>query len=365
MNPRLRPPQRLSLALSGGLDSRLLLALRRRGAPAAFGLHVFGPADHPDVRVSSQIAAEEGLPLLHLDDPLPPPEQALPRVQEFLARTNAYAPASEWLHQRHYERLGRQNAVLVDGSAGELVRRMYFEPRKPGLGRALRAGEPGLLYPYLAKRRSPIFGAEAAALMRRGARQQTEALWEALPPLGEWGEENLLDLIVVRTELPRFLGQGLPHADAEGAAYYPYGQRSVVQAVFQTPVPLRKRSRLARRLIRTRRASLARHPLVRSYPPCTAYPFPLGHAASALWARAKAGLGLAYSDASRLTFLRHLREPVLDLVHARAAREYAAYDHARLVSRSKLSMRARRPWPPSSTTGSPSSCGGPPWPDVR
>src|SRR5690606_31268523 len=61
LHPALDAGAALSLGLSGGLDSRLLLALLVRGE-TPYRLHVFGPGEDPDVRVSRQIAAGLGLP---------------------------------------------------------------------------------------------------------------------------------------------------------------------------------------------------------------------------------------------------------------------------------------------------------------
>jgi asparagine synthase (glutamine-hydrolysing) len=56
----------VSSALSGGYDSRLLLALLRRHG-IAFRLYVYGPPDDGDVMLSHRIAAGEGLPLDIID----------------------------------------------------------------------------------------------------------------------------------------------------------------------------------------------------------------------------------------------------------------------------------------------------------
>ena len=53
---RWKGPVEWSLGLSGGLDSRLLLALH---TPAA--AHVWGPSDHPDVEISRRIGSNEML----------------------------------------------------------------------------------------------------------------------------------------------------------------------------------------------------------------------------------------------------------------------------------------------------------------
>src|SRR3546814_14345720 len=63
-------------ALSGGYDSRLLLALAR-DAKLVPRLHVYGRATDPDVVCAQAIARAEGFSLHHVDKSLvPPPDPA-------------------------------------------------------------------------------------------------------------------------------------------------------------------------------------------------------------------------------------------------------------------------------------------------
>ncbi|MEA2789654.1 MAG: hypothetical protein QOG73_2060, partial [Acetobacteraceae bacterium] len=57
---------RIKLALSGGYDSRFLLALFRHNGISP-SLFVYGAANSPDVLISKRIAAAEGLSLRHID----------------------------------------------------------------------------------------------------------------------------------------------------------------------------------------------------------------------------------------------------------------------------------------------------------
>ncbi|GAA0585794.1 hypothetical protein [Caenispirillum bisanense] len=81
-------PDRADTALSGGYDSRLILALLRRHGSTP-GLHVYGRADSDDVRVARAICAGEKLALDHTDkSALPLPE---PAAQAEIVRRNLFA----------------------------------------------------------------------------------------------------------------------------------------------------------------------------------------------------------------------------------------------------------------------------------
>ena len=108
----------------------------------------------------------------------------------------------------------------------------------------------------------------------------------------------------------------------------PFAQPSLLRALFQMPLSLRRNGRLFRRLIRSQRASLARYPLVKGG---VAYPFQLPTAPAYLWTKLKTRLGQGYTDTVRLRFLETLKPFALDAVHSQAVRTYPAYDHARLA----------------------------------
>ncbi len=93
---------RISSAISGGYDSRLILALLRRAGSAPY-LYVYGKDTNADVRVARVVAAESGLPLEHVDRsnwPQLEPEPFAQRVRE------SYA---------YFDGLGQEFGVFDDG----------------------------------------------------------------------------------------------------------------------------------------------------------------------------------------------------------------------------------------------------------
>ena len=165
-------------------------------------------------------------------------------------------------------------------------------------------------------------------MMEQGAQQQIAAAWEALPNPRTLGAENFLDVLGVRTRLPNFFGFEQNRLDGVIPNYMPFAQPSLLRALFQVPLALRRNGRLFRHLIRSQRASLAGYPLVKGG---VSYPFRLPTAPAYAWTKLKTRLGQGYTDPLRLRFLETLKPFALDAVHAQAARTYPAYDHARLT----------------------------------
>ena len=312
----LRPAdgRRLSLGLSGGLDSRLLLAL----GPAGMATHVFGPADHPDARVSNAIAREEGLPHRCMDRPGPAIDQCLDEAIEAAGTTHAIAPASSIGSRNLAARLHDAGYTMVDGALGEAARRQFMN-RLLWQGRG--TSTPPAILRCIRVRRFDCFAPDARRLMETGTHGQIDALWSALPRY--LGREDSVDLAGIRSRLPNFFGLEQQRLDGIVECFMPFAQPSVLRSIFRLPLPLRRSGRLFRKLIRRERPSLARYRLVKD---TTSYPFRLAGPGATLFTRASKRLGSRYRDSSRLAFLRVLKPFVMDTLHSQAVRTYGPYD---------------------------------------
>ena len=327
LHPALPEGRTLSLGLSGGLDSRLLLALRASDREG-FATHVFGDPEHPDAQLSRSLAAHLGLAQRSYQPPLPDPDTCLSLLRTHVAQTQAISPASSALGLWHYPRLYDDGAWLIDGGFGEVARRQFMN-RLWHRGRAaLRSGKPEAILPYLHVNRAEVFMQDALIDMQHGADAEIEKLLDSLPPRETLGEAGLLDLIGVRTRLPNFFGYEQNRLDGLIPGYMPFAQPSVLEAVFRTPLPLRQNGRFFRDLIRTRQPGLARFPLVKG---TQTYPFRLGPVGAMVWTKAKARLRPSYRNIMRLAFLEALRPYALEAA-ATAHRHFGEYDPAKLTA---------------------------------
>ncbi len=312
----LRPAdgRRLSLGLSGGLDSRLLLAL----GPVGLSTHVFGPASHPDVRIANTLAAREGLRHMHLELPAPEIDRCLKQACEAAGTTHAIAPASSTASRNLASGLHGGGLAMVDGALGEAARRQFMN-RLLWLGRGSR--RPATIIRCLRVRRFGCFLPDTQQLMEAGTLGQIDAMWSALPR--GLGREDCLDLAGIRSRLPNFFGLEQQRLDGIVLCFMPFAQPSVLRSIFHLPLHLRRSGRLFRTLIRSGRPSLCRHPLVKDG---MAYPFRLAGPSAFLFTRAKKRLGYRYADTARLAFLRTLKPFVMDTLHSQSVRSYAPYD---------------------------------------
>lgn len=308
----------VSLGLSGGLDSRLLLTLQ--GGP----VHIFGPADHADVRVAMRMSTRIGLAPVHLYQGIPDAHTCLALLRERAATAQITSGASSLLGLRYYGALRERGLRVMDGALGEAARRQFMN-RLLKLGKgAVGGGNPELILRCIRAARADIFNADALATMTRGALGEIEEEFAALPPAAP---EDAVDLLGVRSRLPNFFGLEQNRLDGVAECYMPFAQPSVVRAVFRLPARLRKGGRMFRRLIRDRRPALARFPLVKDG---TAYPFRLSPLAAHVFTRAKKSASRPPAHTERARFLETVKPFVLDAAHSQQVRTFSAYDAGKI-----------------------------------
>jgi hypothetical protein len=122
---------RVRCALSGGYDSRLILAyLRRHGMKP--GVYVYGGARERDVLFAQEIAAGEGFPLEVIDKDdrpiIPPMEFAETAHLNFLA-TDGYGYAGIFHNGAETEESARRvlgDTIAINGGGGEIFRNFFY-----------------------------------------------------------------------------------------------------------------------------------------------------------------------------------------------------------------------------------------------
>lgn len=333
----------VSLGLSGGIDSRLLLAELLAIDGHRFGVHTFGNNSDPDVIVSSSIADAFGLDREYFDEPLPAVNTCVAMLKEHAAHTCFVEPASSFLKLRYYPALHQRGRLLIDGGFGEIARRQYLNRIAKFGRRALVSRDVSRLFPLLRVERGDVFAPDLIPVMLRGAHDSLEQTLSCLPPAKEIGVENSVDLLAVRTRIPNYGAHEQARLDGEVINFMPLVQPSFLRAVFAAGVRSRSNGRFYRDLIRSGSPQLATFPLVKGG---TTYPFGLSTPAAMLWTRMKVKLGKPFVDPSPNQLLSHIKEFVLDTVHSRPVVEWPGYNSAMVQDAaeqyySKGNVRAR------------------------
>jgi hypothetical protein len=126
---------RVRCALSGGYDSRLILAfLRRHGIKPS--LYVYGRPAERDVRLAAEIARQEGfvLDVIDKDDrPIIPAEVFLETAHRNFLATDGYGYAGIFHNGAETEEVARRvlgDAIAIHGGGGEIFRNFFYLPNR-------------------------------------------------------------------------------------------------------------------------------------------------------------------------------------------------------------------------------------------
>jgi hypothetical protein len=176
---------RVNCALSGGYDSRLILAFLRRHRICA-NLYVYGSAADRDVAIAKEIAQCEGLALAAIDKSkapvIPPDVFAQTAHRNFLAQ-DGYSWGgifSNGAEIAESARRVRGGAIALNGGGGEIFRNFFYLPDREYQVRDLlwsfysqfapsvctRVFDPASYYQRLARKVGDVLGSDERRLPR-------------------------------------------------------------------------------------------------------------------------------------------------------------------------------------------------------
>lgn len=316
-------PRTVSLGLSGGMDSRFLLAILAREGDRDLRVHTFGEQHDPDVSVATAIARSVGAEQTIFNDSIPHRDTCLAMARSYVAQTQLIEPVASAIRLQYYGRLRALGRMMIDGGFGEIARRQYLN-RLARFGRsALRKGNIDRLIPLMNVARGRVFVPEVQKMLENGTRRDLQATLEAMPPLADIGIGNFVDLLAVRTRVPNYGGPEQARLDCEVFNFMPFVQPSFLRAVFASAVRSRANARFYRGYIASQKKALTRFPLVKSG---STYRFGLPLLVTHAITTAKKKAGRYYRDGSTDAFLHTIREYVQDLSASTSVLECPFYD---------------------------------------
>jgi len=246
---------RIDTALSGGYDSRLILALLRdRGVTPR--LHVYGRKDDDDVRIALQIAEGEGLPIEHVDKSLRNPAPALDPV-ETIARNcrllDAY-PVDGIMDDGADVATRRDraagNALALNGGGGEIFRNFFYLPDRPYSIREV-------IWTFY----SQFDPATATELFSERAYMETmtASVAEAIGATGATLSREDVELVYPAFRCRFWTGRGTSVNNQFGSALTPFLEPNIVAGTVAIPVRFKNHGRFEAALIEALSPSLARY----------------------------------------------------------------------------------------------------------
>lgn len=260
---------RFHTALSGGFDSRLMLALLL-DAKLDPTLYVYGTAQDDDVRVAKQVAAGEGLKLDHVDKE----QRGVPTERRGWATERAWARFDGWKNDGIYDngadaedRLLRAPAdvSVLNGSVGESFRNFFYLPDG-----SYRPEE--IVWSFYwridARELTERFDAEQYVT------QMAEDMRLALPgaPRDHRLARSQVEALYPLHRARYWTGRDVGLNQRFGPLLFPFMEPRVIAGTERVPIALKNYGRLEARIIEHIYPPLTRYPTVYGYAPADGPP---------------------------------------------------------------------------------------------
>jgi hypothetical protein len=251
----------IDTALSGGYDSRLILAILF-GLNVRPDVHVYGRESDPDVVVASRIAKGEGFSLTHVDKSHHA-ELPLDRAAESISRTfrafdgapndGIFDNGSDFETRRERCRTG---ALMLNGGGGEVLRNFFYLPDKPLSVRQLLWSFYSQFDPNAA-----AGGFSEAAFHDRLA----EKLKATLGITGDRLTRTQIELVYPLFRCGFWMGRNNSVNSRFGSTLTPFIDDTLVRQTVRVPMSLKDYGRLEARLISLASPALAAYPSDHGY----------------------------------------------------------------------------------------------------
>ena len=225
--------QNLALGLSGGLDSRVLLALFANQNPP-ISTYTFSGIDHPDERIVSKLIKQTSCTHQHMM--YDPSVFSFEKLTEMSVRSSLINSVSDVLTHALYQQLGEQSLASIDGGIGEIGRRRYLKSIELRGARLLADGNINQLLPYFYAPKADFFSDEIGKLMNDGCTQDLSNELATMPKINTLGLSNWLDLFSIRTRLSNISGLTQEMVDDTHFHVMPFVQSDFLTGFLSLPI---------------------------------------------------------------------------------------------------------------------------------
>ncbi len=323
----------LTLGLSGGFDSRMLLSVLFPSKPVNYKRPVWtvtlGEKGNPDVEIAKRITKDLQIPHKHLGKKITYDDEFLSNLHSYISQSNIIEPASSYQNLRYFSYEYFKNKIFIDGAFGGIARRAQHNRLLKFGYKGLKKKNPALIYKHIELQRGTIFRDKYMEKMKKGTFVQIGDLLERLPSVKEIGCENFVDLLTIKTRPPNYSSAEQTRLDNLLISYIPFLQIDVLDTVFSMNLYWRENGRYFRRIIRKFRPELAKYPVIKGN---NQLPFILPTSASIAYVKLKNKLFSSYKKDFRIDFYHQYKNHILELLGSNDFKNFSPYNHKEIKS---------------------------------
>ena len=313
----------ISLSLSGGMDSRVILSYLLNSTYENYDCHTFNNDEDIDSDIAGKISNDHNIKCNIISNSHQTQDDIISELIEYVGST--YLTESGYTSQKlmNYRSLPK-DSLIIDGGFGEIWRREF-------LTRLYYFGKDDLtnrnyknITGYLLNQRANIFNENYNSRMQNGIYNQIEELLNYLPPIREVGLENWLDLFSLKTRLVNYYAPEQSRIDSYVKSYMPFVQTSLLDNLLALPANIRKNNRLFKKIIKSNYSELAKYNLSKGD---LQYPFWFTPLMKRVYSQIFDKFRSPRDNQSIHIYLNKLKEFTLDTISSNSVKEYSPYNY--------------------------------------
>ena len=319
--------KRISLSLSGGLDSRLLLSYLIKKNPELWETHTFGDPQHPDSKIATALLKAVQLENKIINDVLPSKVEAIELLKNYAVQSAVTNPVSSILNLRFYNIIREENIIIIDGGFGEIWRREFANKLLLLGKKALSENDSKKIFTLLRHTKADIFSKDALEDMQKGTITQIDNLFKELPDLKSISIGRWVDLFSIKTRLANYYAPEQARVDDYVISFMPFVQRDLLKMFFSLSDNDKKNGKLFKELIKQNSSQLTGIQLVKG---SITHPFNLSSLNARLYSRIKNRMGRYFKSNQLAELFYSVKEIILDLLHSSQVQNCELYDHKKI-----------------------------------
>jgi hypothetical protein len=314
---------KISLSLSGGLDSRVILSFLIESGYSNWDCYLFRTDSRMDTIIAKQILDQLEIPYLLYSDSTSNDSRILDNLFEYVGATYLTESAFTSQNYMHYANISK-DGYLIDGGFGEIWRREFLTRLLITGKKALEQKNLNTISNTLRRTHADIFNNDISEEMNSGMLSQLSDILELLPDVGEIGIENWLDIFSIKTRLVNYYGTEQARIDNYLNSYMPFAQKSLLNDLLNVPVSLRKNNKLFHKLFSPDLNNLTKHKLAKGN---LAYPFYMNSVMKRIYFLVYSKIAPKNNLNDLDVFLNKMKEFIMDSLESSSAKSYPYYDY--------------------------------------
>ena len=328
-----------AIGLSGGIDSRVILAARNEvDKDWAF---TYDEGDQADILLAEKLAAAKGIEHQLYEPQNFDPEFLLDNLRHTSRVIGPRKPAFNHLHFQYYPELASKIGLMLHGTYGEVLRQGMLLNIEVRAKKALKTRDWVKITNFLNYYRPAIFRKEFSDDMADGKAEGIDWISSVIPDT-KMSAAEIVEWIVLRVCVPFTQGWSQISDDEWFPCLSPAIQPSVIGSNRMLAVDMRKNGKALRSYIKSKEPSLAKFPLAKNN---QTIPFSLGQLGTIAYLKMKGGDKRYQEKADPMEqIMDSMEEYIQDRIHSRAFIESEIFEVEKIKDAVPTNDRTKLRW---------------------